>query len=528
MNKKISIHTLALLTALTVGSCADLDQVSLSAIDKDQFYQSESDLQVALNGVYQILSDNEIAGEMHGIYNNELIYFNDLQSEYARRGTANSADIAEIGNFAITPTNAFVESTWLVHYTGINRANILIDKAESNDGIDEQSRRAVIGQAKFLRGLFYFDLLRYYGDVPLVLHDGEGEGMARTPSDEVYRQVVDDLSEAASLIPEGLSALSSVASPGAATALLAKVYLDWAQSDTDYSLTHQSELYRLAVEHADRVAGRYSLLDQFCDNWSLDKKENNPELIFTVEHKFGINRNVTGHCVFSTGFTNEKLPVIAALDNSLYDNFDPNDQRRDASVTKRLYDPFSNSYFDFERIRFRKYIDTIYMADYSAPYISGQNTSSSVLRYAEVLLIKAEAENEANGPTEAAYQALNAIRRRAYWSPYAHRQLQPTDGTTLELSGLTREQFREAVRAERFKEFILEGTRWFDLKRWHILVQTIQSKVPSTDLKHQNISTKHYFLPIPSDQIELNPQLKQNWGYDGETTGSPYTEKGWK
>lgn len=525
MKKIVFIYILGIAALLT--SCADLDQSSHSSIDIDNFYNSESDLQVALNGVYQILSDREIAGEMHGIYNNELIYFNDLQSEYARRGTANSADIAEIGNFAVTPTNAFVESTWLVHYTGINRANILIDHTEQGD-FSDAIKKSIIGQAKFLRALFYFDLVRYYGDVPLVLHDGEGEGAPRTSSDEVYQQIVADL-QAAENIPAGISPLTSIASSEAATALLSKVYLFWAQIDSDYSLAHQAELYKKSVEYADKVilSGKYSLLNKFIDNWSLDKKDNE-ELIFTVEHKYGVNRNVTGHCVFSTGFTNDKLPVIAALDNSMYDNFDPNDQRRDASVTKRLWNPETQSYFEFDRIRYRKYIDTLYMANYSAPYISGQNTSSSVLRYAEVLLIKAESENELNGPTQAAYDAINEVRRRAYYSPYSQSQNQPTDGTTLNLSSLSKEQFREAVQAERYKEFITEGTRWFDLKRWHILVKTIKEKVPADDLKYKNISFKHYFLPIPSKQITLNQNLKQNWGYDGQDTNNPYTAKGWK
>ena len=150
-----------------------------------------------------------------------------------------------------------------------------------------------------------------------------------------------------------------------------------------------------------------------------------------------------------------------------------------------------------------------------------------MLRYAEILLVKAEAENELSGPTTAAYEALNAIRRRAYWSPYSNSQNQPTDGTTLELSGLTKEQFREALQAERFKEFIMEGNRWFDLKRWHHLVKTIKQKVPTDDLKYKNITTRNYYLPLPEEQIVLNPNLKQNWGYAGETSGDPYTALGW-
>lgn len=518
------IFSLFPLSAFLFTSCADLDQTSVSSIDKDDFYQTESDVRVALNGIYQTLTD----GSMNGPWNDELIFLNDLQSEYARRGTANSAAITEIGNFAITPTNDFVKTGWLYRYTAINRANILIDKVSSNQQLAENVRNNYVRTAKFLRGLYYFDLVRLFGDVPLVIHDGEGEGEPRTSKDEVYRQIVDDLTEAEGIAAD-FATLSSEASSQAASGLLSKVYITWAQTDSEYSKAHQSELYQKAIEAADKViaSGKYRLIEKFIDNWSLDKKEG-PELIFTVEHKFGVNRNITGHCVFSTGFDNNKLPVIAAINNNLYYEFDANDQRRDASVTLRLFNPAEGQYFDFDRLRFRKYIDTLYMANESAPYISGQNTSSSVLRYAEVLLVKAEAENELNGPDGEAYEALNAIRRRAYWDPYTNSQNQPSDGTPLELSGLSKEQFRKAVQDERYREFVTEGNRWFDLKRWHILVKTIKEKVPADDLKYQNVSTRNYYLPVPEDQIVLNPNLEQNWGYAGETSGDPYAALGWE
>ena len=436
---KKNIYTYIAAATLFLTSCTDLDQSSISTIDKDNFYQNESDIKVALNGVYQVLTD----GSMNGPWNDELIFLNDLQSEYARRGTANSAAITEIGDFAITPTNAFVETAWLYRYKAINRANILIEKVSNSQQLSAQVRNNYIGSAKFLRALYYFDLVRLFGDVPLVLHDGEGEGAPRTSKDEVYQQIAEDLT-AAEAISVDFPKLSSEASSQAASGLLSKVYITWAQTDSEYSKAHQAELYQKAIEAANKVisSGRYKLVDKFIDNWSLDKKEG-PELIFTVEHKFGVNRNVTGHCVFSTGFDNNKLPVIAAINNNLYYEFDAHDQRRDASVTLRLFDPSIGKYFDFDRLRFRKYIDTLYMANESAPYISGQNTSSSVLRYAEVLLVKAEAENELNGPTTSAYEALNAIRRRAYWNPYSSLQEKPSNGTPLELSGLSKEQFRQ-------------------------------------------------------------------------------------
>ena len=180
--------------------------------------------------------------------------------------------------------------------------------------------------------------------------------------------------------------------------------------------------------------------------------------------------------------------------------------------------------------RFRKYIDTI---NYANPASSGNNAGRSIntviIRYAEVLLIKAESENELNGPTQAAYDAINEVRRRAYWNPYDNVQNTPSDGSPLNLSGLSQEEFRERLREERRLEFVLEGKRWSDLVRWHILVKYVKANTPTDaetlgtkTTKIQNVSKKNYLLPLPQDQIILNPNLEQNWGYSGETGDGPY------
>ena len=203
---------------------------------------------------------------------------------------------------------------------------------------------------------------------------------------------------------------------------------------------------------------------------------------------------------------------------------DPKDQRRNGSWAKTIINPNTGTDFVFTIPRFRKYIDSLNFANpASSGNAAGQSTNSVVIRYGEVLLIKAEAENELNGPTAAAYDAINQIRRRAYWSPYLNIQNTPSDGSPLELSGLTQEQFRQAVRDERWKEFILEGQRWFDLVRWHILVKHVKANAPASEpLKIQNVSKRNYLLPLPQDQLILNPNLTQNWGYSGESGDGPY------
>jgi len=116
MNKKNIIYTLALASTLILGSCADLDQSPISSIDKDNFYKSKTDVEAAINGVYEEFT----VDGFYGLFNNQSIYINDLQTDYVKAGSnTNSADIREISNFAVQPTNLFVQYAWEEHYTGI-------------------------------------------------------------------------------------------------------------------------------------------------------------------------------------------------------------------------------------------------------------------------------------------------------------------------------------------------------------------------------------------------------------------------
>lgn len=521
MKKSNIIYLLALAGSLTLGACADLDQSPKSSIDKDNFYKSKTDIEAAINGIYQEFT----VDGFYGLFNNQSIYINDLQTDYVKAGAqTNSADIRELSNFAVQPTNLFVQYAWEEHYTGINRANVIIDKLSANTSLSETDKTNYINEAKFLRAVYYFNLVRYFGGVPLILHDGEGEGKARNTVDEVYNQIVSDF-QAAENLPANYTTLDSKASSLAASALLSKVFLVWAQTSSEEGIANQRDFYQKASDYASKViaSGKYKLNEKFIDNWSVDKK-NGPEHIFSVEHKYGVNGNVTGHCTFATNWSDSE-PVLITTSTKYYDNADGNDQRRDGSWAKRLYNPNTGTDFVFKVPRFRKYIDSLnYANPNSAGNVAGQNTNTVVIRYAEVLLIKAEAENELNGPTQAAYNAINEVRKRAYWSPYRQQYLQPAAGSDIELAGLSQDGFREALRKERWNEFILEGQRWFDLIRWHILIKTVKENTDPADLKYQNVSKRNYLLPIPNNQIELNPNLKQNWGYSGETENSPYDD----
>ena len=338
--KKSNINYI-LAAMLAFSSCADLEQTSISSIDKDNFYKSKEDIETAINGVYQEFT----VDGFYGMFNNQSVYINDLQTDYVKAGAqTNSAHIRELSNFAVQPTNLFVSYAWEEHYTAINRANVVIEKVTNASFLDEQTKQNYINETRFLRGFMYFNLVRYFGGVPIILNDGEGEGAPRNSVDEVYEQIVADLTAGENL-PANYSTIDSKASSLAASALLSKVYLTWAQTSSDQGKANQAEYYSKAVQYTDKVinSGKYHLLDKFIDNWSVDKKHG-PEHIFSIEHDRTINANVSGHCTFATNWSNAE-PVLITTSDKYYEQTDPRDQRRDGSWAKRLFDPNTGTDF---------------------------------------------------------------------------------------------------------------------------------------------------------------------------------------
>lgn len=518
MNKIYSTIIFSAVLLTTTTGCNDLDQLPISSIPADDFYTTGEEVETAINGIYAEFT----TGGFYGIYNNASVYLDDLGTEYMKAGAnTNSAHIREIGNLSVSPNNQFVIDMWEWSYVGINRANVVIDKVEGGYFSPEEKIRYQ-GEAKILRAIYYFNLVRWFGGVPLVLHDGEGEGWPRNSEDEVYAQIVADL-EAGTQLPESFGgSTDGRATRYTALGLLSKVHLTWAQTISAQGSNLASEHYRKSIDYADEViaSGKFQLEEYFLDNWSVNNK-NGKESLFQIQHQD--NNNISGHCTFAMGFSNSE-PVLILQDGfPAYDRFDERDQRKAGSFAKRLPLPGqseadgSQSYFTFETPLFRKYIDTINYT-LSTPYLAGENTNTSYLRYAEVLLIKAESENELHGPTAEAYEAINQVRRRAF----RHLPFSAPSADDLP-AGYSQEQFRWALQRERFNEFVAEGQHWFDLTRWHILVKTLrEGGDASGSLKKSNASLKNYHYPIPEPQITLNPSLTQNWGYSGEKDGSPF------
>lgn len=510
--KKI-IYSLLLVAAFS--SCDDsLDQYPLGVLAQGNLPASDADAIALVNSAYQINVNKSTA----------FGYMTDLVTETTISGENPNGGGGLLGLLKWDGNNSYIVGMWRDLGQGIAAANDAIDNVQGNSKISEATQKRVVGEAKFLRAYYLNYAVQFWGDYPIVLHNEKGSGVVRKPVDEVYAQIVKDLTEAAAGLPaEYGSTDKGRATQGAAYALLSKVYLTWGQVSGTLNETERKEKFRLSVDAADKVTG-YELEEDFLANWDNNNR-NGKESIFSTQHNTGSAADGTGgnhlcHCAFSSGFSND-LPHVVPANRDVVDSYEAGDQRRDGSFADSLYNPKTGEYFHFKLPRFRKYIDT---SDPSAS-ANNRNVNRSILRYAEVLLIKAEAINERDkAPDQEAYEAINQVRRRAFKSfPVTNKSIHDLP------AGLDYEGFKRAIQQERTWEFVYEQKHWLDLVRWKILVKTVKNSTVAQDPQYnkQTIELKHYRYPIPQSQRDLNPEgLWQNWGYEGydegKTGANPY------
>ncbi|OAV73070.1 SusD family protein [Bacteroidales bacterium Barb6] len=513
-------------SVLVLASCNDLELTPLGSLTGSNFPLTDNDAVAAVNGVYTANSE----------LSSSWTYIGDAASDATQFGEAVTGDgEASLALLQYGPSNEVVAYVWDVLFQGITTANAAINNISASENISEPLKTRLVNEAKFLRGLYYFYAVQAWGDVPLILNSNEGICASRTDVDKVYEQIVKDLTDATGL-PDA-STLSGTdkgrASKGAAYTLLAKVNLTWGQT-----LGGDNAKFDAAVKAAEQVTG-YELEEDFNANWSSSKR-NGKENIFSAHHvlsQFALadGGNHWTHCAFATTF-DDKTPHVAIADISFYNSFDDRDQRKKGSYAKKYTElsaqkvsTFAGTQQEWETKeftlpRYRKAIDVENIETTN----NNRDLDRTILRYADLLLLKAEAINERDhAPNAAAYDAINTVRRRAF-----NKEANPA---AFDLkTGLTYEQFRNAVREERGFEFVYEQQRWFDLARWRILVKASQDagkNAKSGDksgspAKAKNAELKHYHFPIPQSERNKNPEgLWQNWGYDGSTVkDNPYQQ----
>ncbi|MET3878110.1 RagB/SusD family nutrient uptake outer membrane protein [Chitinophaga sp. OAE865] len=464
-----------------LGSCKNnLVEVPYSFLGEENSFKTASDATVALDAVYD---------RLRNIYNMTMINLADVNSEELTVQSNVGASILELDNNLYSPSNPSFDAFYTNCYLTIDRANRVI-KNVPGITMDATAKAQIIGEAKFLRALIYFDLVQAFGDVPLVTaptSDVVNVSLKRTPVDAVYAQIIGDLKDAvAANLPAQYTTPGTVgrATSGAAKSLLAKVYL-----------TRKDYVNAAAVAREVIDSKAYSLFPNYKDIFPPENR-NGREHIFSAQYsciKTSYGSTMAESFAIYFSYPINQGGGAYQADSNYVKSYLPGDYRKKVTIITEKVNPANNTLvLSRTGPAVDKYWDPSPCAEFAA------RNNFMILRYADVLLIYAEAINEINGPTADAYDAINQVRTRAR---NGNLSANPQN-----LAGLSQAQFRDAVLEERGWELCFEGHRRWDLLRTGKYINTLRSAgIP--------VSQKNLLYPIPQHQIDVNEALTQNPGY---------------
>ena len=490
MIKKIFI---SILVAGIISACSDdfLEKAPLDSINTSNYWQTEDDAINAINGAYQPL-------QWPKLYNMRM-WTTDIMAGNSVVGAGGGDDGIEtqdMANFVTDANNAGVLDLFRGPAPGILRSNMVIQNVPSMN-IDENLKNRILGEAHFLRAHYYFILARFFGGVPLILEPQKPTDdlrPSRATAKEVYDQVISDFNKAIELLPPASSYSGGDigrASKGAAIGMLAKVHLTLGNWQQVVDLTSQLEDMG------------YDLTPDYADNFD-PVNGNTAETLFAVQYfgktsyDFWSNENQAS---WLSTFTGPRGADFVAggwgwnqPTQEFVNAYEEGDLRKDVTVLYEGGPEFDGKEYD------ASYSATGYnLRKFLVPKSIASSYDESpmnfpVLRYADVLLMKAEALNEL-GKTSEAEKPLNRVRERAGLG---------------NVTGLSQADFREKVLHERRMELAFEGQRWFDLIR-------VLDGEYGLNFLHSigkvNASAKHLLFPIPQKERDSNPNLTQNPGY---------------
>ena len=422
----------------------------------------------------------------------------ELMSEYADGG-ASQLNWSNYNNLLNLPNN-FAQS-WTTLYEAIGRANALIDNLDKNTTLSDAVKKKAYGEAYFVRGYCYYFGVRVWGKMPLRLHpilNANDVALALSPVTELYDSVLKDLTFAEAALPNTTSSPGR-ATAGAAKTALADIYLTLGQfqkaRDKAKEVMDNKATYGYDLEPSLSTVYSPTLATNKEDVFSLKFSQVVDKGAFMASYWADSKAKAAGYSVSGNKFGGiiSIAPLIKDWDDndlrkkfSLYNSYLINGVVTAAEVEKDIYE-----------LRMGKYKDP------DAPIDTGNGNDFYLYRFSDVLLIFAEAENKVNGPTAAAYNAINQVRRRAYGVPTN------TPSATADLiAGLSQSAFDDMVFRERGYEFIGEDKRWFDMVRTNRVAQTINGvnaviKFPA----RKPVPTKLVFA-LPDVELQNNPLAK--------------------
>ena len=475
--------------SLLIVACDDefIERAPVYSIDSENYFNAEADYENALIAAYDLLQSS---------YLNVML--GEIASDNTLAGGESATDvigIQQVDDMIHTPVNAQVKSIWDWMFAGVNRASFII---EFEDKTEFEGRGQIVAEARFLRAYYHFELVKWFGPIPLKGDErfvlGDEASLPRAPVSEVYDAIESDLLLAIGGLAEEAPAIGRVSS-GAARALLGKVYL----YQNDNALA--GELLREVIE-----SGRYELRDDYAGIFEM-AGENGAGSVFEVQYTdaegagFGCLQCSEGNiAVGFNGIRNHTGPIYDSgfsfnvPTQDAYNAFEPGDSRRDVSLLD--IDEWADETGATFGIGFEHtgYYNRKYIARKGDGNLGDQNLTNPnnyrAIRYADVLLMAAEAFN-ATGNDELAREYLNRVRRRAF-------------GDEDHDIGAGGDALRDFIRRERRLELVGEGHRFFDLIRTGAAAGAIEGFEAG----------KHELFPVPFEEIQFSAgNWAQNPGY---------------
>lgn len=504
---KKTIIPIILLLSMGLTGCMDkLDILPKDQIITEKFFENASaeEIESGVNSMYQRLQSSYM-------YNLRM-WTLDIVAGEGRVGNeagGNGLETTQLSNFTTTSDNSGAKELWRGPWAGISRTNWVMSNIDKSPRITNEKKTQYKGEAHFLRGLYYFNLVRLFGDVPWIEKQQTASDnlmVKRTPKETVYENIINDLKDAAEMLPAVYDNSSDIgrATKGAAFGLLAKVYLT-------------QKRYKETLIAIDSVMDLnvYSLNRKYEWNFN-DTRENGPESLFEVQYE----KDVTAYAEFDIlgqgGWHHEYMAPLASINiggpwgnfgwfavyPEFVNSYEEGDLRKSISVWCEG-DVYQGWSYDPTCSQTGHNVKKFLCANIGVDRAMDSPLNFPVLRFADVLLMQAEALNESGQTTTAAAPAtnendggpLNRVRVRAGL---------PNATTT------NQAELREIIRHERRMELAFEGGhRWFDLIRYDNDGEYAAAFFQSIGKTNFNAS-KHLLLPVPIDDIDANPNLLPN------------------
>lgn len=485
-----------------------LDQSDPNAVTVTDYFKTENDVLLAVNGAYQVLRSGNTIGETSALYNEE-------RSDNAGRddNQSSAGEPFQFNDFSLLPSNTNLKNHWVSMYDGIYRCNVILSNIDNVTFTDEALKGRYMAETKFIRALLYFHMVRKFGDIPLstemVTNKEEVDAIAfREQEAVVYQQIVQDLTDAlTSNLPNTQWEYQvGRVSKAAINTLLGQVYLTMGSTlDGDKQQNYQQAERHLEAAYSMRTFGKLSEI-AYEDVFDVDKEETNKELIFQIQHIQG-DQNYRSNIAANNQARGETINSLRTstgaggnVKHDLVKDYEDDDLRKSFSI-KFAADPQVSDWFI-----------TKFRDNSAAAGTDGWGGNDWVLmRYADVMLLLAETKMNL-GKNSEAIALLDEVRERAGLPSYA------TSMKNSEYAGKY-PTLKEALLHERRVELAFEGHRWFDLIRNYDaqgLVNYFKTKSQADygNARLSNISTKDRYFPIPFDEYKLNPEkMYQNPGY---------------